>query len=108
MGTNISAEISLLAAGAQESLTDTTLLAVYYNIQTEHVGPKPIIAVVKVGSDELEVEPTSYADDMSVFEYSSIIGAAASSGHFPNEIDVIAFRSNGAPIDVYSVSVINE
>ncbi|MGN1090398.1 MAG: hypothetical protein ACI4Q6_08360, partial [Huintestinicola sp.] len=41
MGTNISAEISLLAAGAQESLTDTTLLAVYYNIQTEHVGPNP-------------------------------------------------------------------
>lgn len=108
MGTNISAEISLSAAGAQGSVTDTTLLAVYYNIQTEHVGPKPIIAIVRVGSDEIEVEPTSYADDMSVFEYGSIIGAAASLGHFPNEIDVIAFRSNGAPIDVYSVSVINE
>lgn len=108
MGSSISAEISLAEAGALESLSDTTLLAAYYNIRTEHVGPTPIIAIIKVGSDEIEVEPASSADDMAVFEYSSMIGAVASMGHFPNEIDVIAFRSNGAPIDVYSVSVINE
>lgn len=106
MGTSISAEISLSASAVPDTvLIDSTLFIAEFSTTAATLNSNPVIMVLHLNGTDVDVIPSSVSDGFTVFEYSLMKSAAEEAGFTVSDIDSIGFRSTGAPVDVFKITI---
>ncbi|MCM1523414.1 MAG: zinc-ribbon domain-containing protein [Ruminococcus sp.] len=102
----ISAEISLADSGiSSDILTGSELIIAEFTLEAEELNGAPVIMLIEINGDRIEVSPSDTSDNMAVFEYANMTAAAAERGFTAEDIDNIAFAASNTAADVYSVTV---
>lgn len=102
----ISAEISLANSGiSADILTGSELIIAEFTSEAEELNGAPVIMLIGINGDRIEVSPSDTSDNMAVFEYANMTAAAAEHGFTAEDIDNIAFAASNTEADVYSVTV---
>lgn len=107
MGNGISAEISLSAEGIDNTiLTDGVLFLAEYTSQAsapENITPAAM--VIRIGDSSVDVSAASSSEGIVIFEYEAMKAAVEAAGFTADDIDFVAFRSTGVPIDVFKITI---
>ena len=102
---DISASISLLAEGISPTmLSNDVLIIVEYSGEVDTMNGSPVVMILHSGDTDVEINPSTTAEGMVVFEYSAIASSAAANSIYPPSFDNFSFRSNGSTIDVHSIT----
>ena len=102
---DISASISLLDEGISPTmLSNDVLIIVEYSGEVDTMNGAPVVMILHSGDTDVEINPSTTADGMVVFEYSVIASSAAANSIYPPSFDNFSFRSNGSTIDVHSIT----
>ncbi len=108
MGPNISMEFLLSEQGVTADMfTETSMLIAEYTTTIPKIGGNPMSMVMRIADTEIIVNPSSTTDNSAVFEYAVMVSAAEAAGFTAADIDSIAFKGTGAPIDVVKVTIAN-
>lgn len=108
MGNNISAEIKLSDEGiGSDILTSGVLfLAEYTSTASAPANITPASMVITINGTAVDVAATSCSEGMVIFEYDKMTEAVTAAGFSPADIDDIAIKTTGAPIDVYKITIL--
>lgn len=108
MGNNISAEIKLSDEGiGTDILTSGVLfLAEYTSTASAPANITPASMVITINGTAVDVAATSCSEGMVIFEYDKMTEAVTAAGFSPADIDNIAIKTTGAPIDVYKITIL--
>ena len=108
MGNNISAEIKLSDEGiGSDILTSGVLfLAEYTSTASAPANITPASMVITINGTAVDVAATSCSEGMVIFEYDKMTEAVTAAGLSPADIDDIAIKTTGAPIDVYKITLL--
>ena len=108
MGNNISAEIKLSDEGiGTDILTSGVLfLAEYTSTASAPANITPASMVITINGTAVDVAATSCSEGMVIFEYDKMTEAVTAAGFSPADIDDIAIKTTGAPIDVYKITLL--
>ncbi len=108
MGNNISAEIKLSDEGiGSDILTSGVLfLAEYTSTASAPANITPASMVITINGTAVDVAATSCSEGMVIFEYDKMTEAVTAAGFSPADIDNIAIKTTGAPIDVYKITIL--
>lgn len=108
MGNNISAEIKLSDEGiGTDILTSGVLfLAEYTSTASAPANITPASMVITINGTAVDVAATSCSEGMVIFEYDKMTEAVTAAGFSPADIDDIAIKTTGAPIDVYKITIL--
>lgn len=108
MGNNISAEIKLSDEGiGSDILTSGVLfLAEYTSTASAPANITPASMVITINGSAVDVAATSCSEGMVIFEYDKMTEAVTAAGFSPADIDDIAIKTTGAPIDVYKITIL--
>lgn len=106
MGNGISCEISLSEQGiSSDMIPDSAVFVAEYTTQAENVMISPCVMTVTFGENEVQVTADSFDSDCVLFSAEAVKNAVINSGYSLDEIDIIRFRSVGAPVDVATVII---
>ncbi|MGN0636803.1 MAG: hypothetical protein ACI4J0_00395 [Huintestinicola sp.] len=110
MGTGISAEISLSAEGIGTSILSSGVLflAEYTSTASAPANLTPAAMVITIGTTPIEVTATSCSEGMVIFEYDVMTASVEAAGFTAADIDSVAIKSTGVPIDVFRITILQE
>ncbi|MGN1102328.1 MAG: hypothetical protein ACI4RG_09060, partial [Huintestinicola sp.] len=63
---------------------------------------------ITIGDTPVEVTATSCSDGMVIFEYDVMTAAVEAAGFTAADIDKVAIKSTGVPIDVFRITILQE
>lgn len=108
MGNSVSAEIKLSDEGiGTDILTSGVLfLAEYTSTASAPANITPASMVITINGTAVDVAATSCSEGMVIFEYDKMTEAVTAAGFSPADIDDIAIKTTGAPIDVYKITLL--
>ena len=108
MGNAVSAEIKLSDEGiGTDILTSGVLfLAEYTSTASAPANITPASMVITINGTAVDVAATSCSEGMVIFEYDKMTEAVTAAGFSPADIDDIAIKTTGAPIDVYKITIL--
>lgn len=108
MGNAVSAEIKLSDEGiGTDILTSGVLfLAEYTSTASAPANITPASMVITINGTAIDVAATSCSEGMVIFEYDKMTEAVTAAGFFPADIDDIAIKTTGVPIDVYKITLL--
>lgn len=108
MGNAVSAEIKLSDEGiGSDILTSGVLfLAEYTSTASAPANITPASMVITINGTAVDVAATSCSEGMVIFEYDKMTEAVTAAGFSPADIDDIAIKTTGAPIDVYKITIL--
>ena len=108
MGNAVSAEIKLSDEGiGSDILTSGVLfLAEYTSTASAPANITPASMVITINGTAVDVAATSCSEGMVIFEYDKMTEAVTAAGFSPADIDNIAIKTTGAPIDVYKITIL--
>lgn len=108
MGNGISAEIKLSDEGiGSDILTSGVLfLAEYTSTASAPANITPASMVITISGTTVDVAATSCSEGMVIFEYDKMTEAVTAAGFSPADIDDIAIKTTGVPIDVYKITLL--
>ncbi|MCI7768536.1 MAG: zinc ribbon domain-containing protein [Oscillospiraceae bacterium] len=107
MGNGVSAEISLSAEKIDNAIlgNGVLFLAEYTSQATAPENITPAAMVIRIGDSSVEVSAASSSEGIVIFEYEAMKAAAEEAGFTADDIDIIAIRSTGVPIDVFKITI---
>lgn len=108
MGNAVSAEIKLSDEGiGTDILTSGVLfLAEYTSTASAPANITPASMVITINGTAIDVAATSCSEGMVIFEYDKMTEAITAAGFSPADIDDIAIKTTGVPIDVYKITLL--
>ncbi|MCI7233215.1 MAG: hypothetical protein MR546_04785 [Oscillospiraceae bacterium] len=108
MGNAVSAEIKLSDEGiGTDILTSGVLfLAEYTSTASAPANITPASMVITINGTAIDVAATSCSEGMVIFEYDKMTEAVTAAGFSPADIDDIAIKTTGVPIDVYKITLL--
>lgn len=108
MGNAVSAEIKLSDEGiGSDILTSGVLfLAEYTSTASAPANITPASMVITINDTAVDVAATSCSEGMVIFEYDKMTEAVTAAGFSSADIDDIAIKTTGAPIDVYKITIL--
>lgn len=108
MGNAVSAEIKLSDEGiGSDILTSGVLfLAEYTSTASAPANITPASMVITINGTAVDVAATSCSEGMVIFEYDKMTEAVTAAGFSTADIDDIAIKTTGAPIDVYKITIL--
>lgn len=108
MGNSVSAEIKLSDEGiGSDILTSGVLfLAEYTSTASAPANITPASMVITINGTTVDVAATSCSEGMVIFEYDKMTETVTAAGFSPADIDDIAIKTTGAPIDVYKITIL--
>ena len=108
MGNAVSAEISLSAEGISTDILSSGVLflAEYTSTASAPANLTPAAMTVTIGDTPVEVAATSCSEGMVIFEYDVMTAAIEAAGFTAADIDSIAIKSTGVPIDVFRITIL--
>lgn len=108
MGNAVSAEIKLSDEGiGTDILTSGVLfLAEYTSTASAPANITPASMVITINGTAVDVAATSCSEGMVIFEYDKMTEAVTAAGFSSADIDDIAIKTTGAPIDVYKITIL--
>ncbi len=108
MGNAVSAEIKLSDEGiGTDILTSGVLfLAEYTSTASAPANITPASMVITINGTAIDVAATSCSEGMVIFEYDKMTEAVTAAGSSPADIDDIAIKTTGVPIDVYKITLL--
>lgn len=108
MGNSVSAEIKLSDEGiGSDILTSGVLfLAEYTSSASAPANITPASMVITINGTAVDVAATSCSEGMVIFEYDKMTEAVTAAGFSPADIDDIAIKTTGVPIDVYKITLL--
>lgn len=108
MGNAVSAEIKLSDEGiGTDILTSGVLfLAEYTSTASAPANITPASMVITINGTAVDVAATSCSEGMVIFEYDKMTEAVTAAGFSPADIDDIAIKTTGVPIDVYKITLL--
>ncbi len=108
MGNAVSAEIKLSDEGiGTDILTNGVLfLAEYTSTASAPANITPASMVITINGTAIDVAATSCSEGMVIFEYDKMTEAVTAAGFSPADIDDIAIKTTGVPIDVYKITLL--
>lgn len=106
IGSNVSAECSLSEAEiSTDMFNDNTLIIAEYSSDVNIMSGNPVVMVMRIGDTNVDVNPSSASDTVVVYEYTVMKANAEAAGFTAADIDSLAFRSSGAPVDVFRITI---
>lgn len=110
MGNAVSAEISLSAEGISTDILSSGVLflAEYTSTASAPANLTPAAMVITINDTPIEVTATSCSEGMVIFEYDVMTAAVAAAGFTAADIDSVAIKSTGVPIDVFRITILHE
>ena len=108
MGNNISAEIKLSDEGIGTNIltSGVLFLAEYTSTASAPANITPASMVITINGTAVDVAATSCSEGMVIFEYDKMTEAVTAAGFSSADIDDIAIKTTGAPIDVYKITLL--
>lgn len=108
MGNAVSAEIKLSDEGiGTDILTSGVLfLAEYTSTASAPANITPASMVITINGTAIDVAATSCSEGMVIFEYDKMTEAVTAAGFSPADIDDIAIKTTGVPIDIYMITLL--
>ena len=108
MGNNISAEIKLSEQGISHDILSSGVLFLveYSSDASTPANYTPAAMVMTINDTPIEVTATSCSEKMVIFEFDVMTSAAEAAGYSSADIDSVAIKSTGVPIDVFRITVL--
>ena len=108
MGNAVSAEIKLSDEGISTDILTSGVLfiAEYTSAASSPANITPASMVITINGTAVDVSATSCSEGMVIFEYDKMTEAVTAAGFSPADIDDIAVKTTGVPIDVYKITIL--
>jgi len=108
MGNAVSAEIKLSDEGIGTDILSSGVifLAEYTSTASAPANVTPASMVITISGTAVDVAATSCSEGMVIFEYDKMTEAVTAAGFSPADIDDIAIKTTGVPIDVYKITLL--
>ena len=108
MGNAVSAEIKLSDEGISTDILTSGVLfiAEYTSAASSPANITPASMVITINGTAVDVSATSCSEGMVIFEYDKMTEAVTAAGFSPADIDNIAVKTTGVPIDVYKITIL--
>ena len=108
MGNAVSAEIKLSNEGISTDILTSGVLfiAEYTSAASSPANITPASMVITINGTAVDVSATSCSEGMVIFEYDKMTEAVTAAGFSPADIDNIAVKTTGVPIDVYKITIL--
>lgn len=108
MGNAVSAEIKLSDEGIGTDILSSGVLfiAEYTSTASAPANITPASMVITINGTTVDVAATSCSEGMVIFEYDKMTAAVTEAGFSPADIDDIAIKTTGVPIDVYKITIL--
>lgn len=105
MGTEASTEFSMSSVGIPTAAinSNSVITAEYTSSFDVGANPAPVIMMIINGDSTIDVRPTGTAEGMVMFDGAAVVDAITAAGITADNVDIIRFRSGGAPIDVTKI-----
>lgn len=108
MGNSVSAEISLSGEGVSTAILSSGVLflAEYTTTASAPTNLIPAAMIITIGDTAVEVSATSCSEGLVIFEYDKMTAAVEAAGFTAADIDSVAIRTTGVPIDVFRITIL--
>lgn len=108
MGNSVSAEISLSEQGISPSILSSGVLflAEFTSTAATPENITPAAMTITINGTPVNVTATSCSEGIVIFEYDLMTAAVEAAGFTAADIDSVAFRTTGVPIDVFRITIL--